>query len=366
MVILDGLYEEFSQWANLEAGLKQCLKGQRKYRREAIRWEASRLRNMVNLWREVKAGRWRPGDYTTFTVKEPKERRVDAPHLPDKIVQYAAHKVLARVYEPIFIKDSYACLEERGQHRAAARVQEQLRQCLKEHGEAWICKLDAKKFFYNIDRELLKKIIRKRIGDRRFLVILDSIIDSSPTGPRGLPLGNATSQDFAEIYLNEMDQAAKRFWAVKGWTRFRDDVVATLPSREEAKETRDKAVAFMRERLHLEPNAAKTKIFPAAQGVDAFGFHVYATHMLIRRRGVRQAKDDKKRLMKELAATRPERRGRAIKKGLQRINSRVGLFAHGNCRNLAHKIWGDLDFVVIEKPGRFFGRRPAKTGRRRA
>lgn len=358
MIQLDGLFERFSSWESLMAGLKMTLKGRKKYAKEAMQFEEAREKNLLDLWRRLRMGQWRPGNYVCFTVREPKERRVDAPHFVDKIVQFSAHDTLQEAYRPIYIRDSYACLPGKGQHAAANQVQKYMRECLAENGQAWINKMDMHHFFYTIDRELLKGVLRKRIKDQRFLFYMDAIIDSSPTGERGLPLGNATSQDFAEIYMNELDQAAKRFWAVKRYVRFRDDIVSVHGARDEAKATQGAAGQFATGRLNLILNENKTKIFPAEQGVNAFGYKIRPLYKLVRDDAIKKAKSSKRAIVRKLAATPPEEAPRVIKKALLSINSRLGHFRHGNCRNLSHRIWGDLPWVTIDSPKYFFGRRP--------
>ena len=146
-----------------------------------------------------------------------------------------------------------------------------MRYCKWKYGDAWILKMDVSKFFYSINRDILKQILRKKINDEKFLRLLDMIIDSSPEGEKGIPLGNVTSQDFANIYLNELDQYAKRFLGLKYYVRYMDDIIVVLPTKEEAQRAKESLTAFLNERLDLQTNE-KTKIFPVDQGVNAYGF----------------------------------------------------------------------------------------------
>lgn len=274
------LFEKAIDYNNLKESYKRTQQAQRKYRKEAIIFDMAREKNLVQLWRELKNETYIPSDYIEFKVYEPKERVIHAPRIRDKVVQFSAHTVLQEVYYNKFIDSSYACLEERGTHRAVDKVQHNMRHCKWKYGDGWILKMDVAKFFYSINRDILKHILRKRIKDEKFLVLLDKIIDSSPEGEKGIPLGNVTSQDFANIYMNEVDQYAKRFLCLKYYCRYMDDIIIVVQTKEEAQNTRDNIIKFLNEKLDLQIND-KTKIFPIEQGVNAYGFKIFTTHRLV-------------------------------------------------------------------------------------
>ena len=210
------------------------------------------------------------------------------------MVQLVIHEELQNIFRPVFIDGSFACQYGRGPIRAALKVQHDMRVARMKWGDdVAVIKIDARKFFYSIDRDLLKKILAKRFkklkkkhpdmyGDLlRFYRLLCKVIDSSPEGERGIPLGNVSSQDFANIYLNELDQFCVRFLGAKLYTRYMDDVVIVAPSKEIAREWLAKIKEFLQVRLHLDTNK-KTKVFYMRQGVNAYGFKIKATHLMIR------------------------------------------------------------------------------------
>lgn len=210
--------------------------------------------------------------------------------------------------------------------------------------------MDIKKFFYSIDRDILKRILRKKIADPDMLKLLDDIIDSSPEGEVGIPLGNVTSQDFANIYLNELDQYCVRYLGVKWYVRYMDDIIMILPTKEQAQECLKKATRFLNERLNLETNS-KTKVFPLEQGVNAYGFKIWTTHRLVR--------DHSKRAMKR----RIKAMDRKLKAGMigmkevqQAVNSWLGHARHSNSYNLAKKIFRKYPYIKVEGEMRFGGR----------
>lgn len=353
---MTNLYEQIVDFANVERAYKQTQKGARKFRKDAILFSAYKEMNLVELWRDLKTGRYRVGEYIRFKVYEPKERIVSAPRIRDKIVQFAAHTVIKEVYKPVFIKDSYACLEGRGTHRAVDAVQRYMRACKRKHGGGWVVKVDVSKFFYSIDRSILKRILRKKIKCRKTLWLLDMIIDSSPEGEVGIPLGNVTSQDFANIYLNEVDQYVKRYLGVKWYVRYMDDMIAVVPTREEAKELKNNIVRFLRERLNLSENPKKSQIFPLKNGVNAYGFKIRTTHRLVR--------DQSKRAMKRrIKAMDRKLKARIIRKQdvQQAVNSWLGHARHSNSYNLAKKTFGKYSYIKVEGEREFGKRRLNKT-----
>ncbi|MGG3987535.1 reverse transcriptase domain-containing protein [Bacillus smithii] len=348
----DDLYEKIIDFVNLLFAYKQTTKGERKFRKDAILFSITEDVNLVHLWKELKTGRYRVGEYIRFKVYEPKERLVSAPRIRDKIVQFATHNVIKDVYKDVFIKDSYACLEDRGTHRAVDTVQRYMRTAEREWGGGWIVKFDISKFFYTIDREILKRILRKKIACKKTLWLLDQIIDSSPEGEVGIPLGNVTSQDFANIYLNELDQFVKRFCGIRYYVRYMDDAIAIVKTKEEAQKLKKKMIWFVREKLNLRENPKKTQIFPISQGVNAYGFKIWTTH--------RKVRDQSKRAMKRRikAMDRKLQNGEmTLKEVKQAVDSWLGHARHSNSYNLAKKIFAPYPYINVEGEMKFGERR---------
>ncbi|WP_207645960.1 reverse transcriptase domain-containing protein [Tepidibacter thalassicus] len=343
------LYNKVIDYKNIELSYKNTQKGSRKYRKENILFDMCRERNLVNIWKKLKNETYEVGEYIRFKVYEPKERVVSAPKIHDKVVQFAVHEVLKEMYKPIFISTSFACVEGGGTHKAVDKVQHDMRFIKWKYGDGWVLKMDVAKFFYSINRSILKKILRKKIKDYRYLELLDKIIDSSPEGERGIPLGNVTSQDFANIYLNELDQYCKRYLKIKHYTRYMDDIIIVVPRKEEAQTYLKQIKWFLKEELDLETNK-KTKIFPISQGVNAYGYKIWTTHKLVRN----QSKKAMKRRIK--AMDRKLKEGKMDKKDIiQAVNSWLGHARHSNSFNLCKKIFAKYPYIQIEKEGEYFG-----------
>ena len=348
---LMSLYERIYDTKNLEESYKRTQSGNRKYRKEAIYFAMSKERKLRDLKKELKDKTYRPGSYIEFYVFEPKKRLVHAPHIRDKIVQFSIHTVLQGIYRSVFIKDSYACLEEKGMHEAVHRIQHYMRLAQWKYEEPYIVKIDVRKFFYSINRDILKTIYRKKIpeSEQDFLRILDMIVDSSPEGEKGLPLGNVTSQDFANIYLNEVDQFCKRYLGLKWYVRYMDDICIIVKDRETARDVLAKIRTYVKDHLDLELNE-KTHIYPLAQGINTLGFRIHTTHLEVRN----SSKAAMKRRIKKI--DEKVQSGRLTKKQAQQaVNAWLGHARHSNSYNLAKKIFEKYDYIQIEDKDWKFG-----------
>ena len=347
----DDLYEQIISFRNLEYAFSQVTKGDRKYRKDAILFSMALDKNLVDLWRDLKGGKYRVGEYIRFKVYEPKERWVSAPRVRDKTVQFATHHIIKDVYKDVFISDSYACLDGRGTHAAVNSVQRDMRIAQREFLDPWIVSVDVSKFFYSIDREILKRILRKKIKCAKTLWLLDSIIDSSPEGETGIPLGNVTSQDFANIYLNEIDQYVKRFLGVRYYTRYMDDMICIVDGKFAAQKLKEEMCNFLVDRLNMAANPKKSQIFPLDQGVNAYGYKIWTSHRLVRNDSKKKAKRRIKAMDKKLSAGIIEQ-----SEVTQSVNSWLGHTRHSNSYNLVKKIYKNYPYIKIEGDERFGNR----------
>ena len=266
---------------NFKRAYGRTQKTDTKYKRESIRFGFDLIENLKSLIERVKERTYTPEPYNVFTVYEPKERIIAEPGFQDKIVQFAVHNILNPDFENKFIYDSYACINDKGTHQCAKRIQHFLAKSSWQWENPWIIKADIKEFFYSVKHDVLKSILQKEIASQRVLSLLSKIIDHSHREV-GLPLGNVTSQLFANIYLNELDKYCKRELSLKYYVRYMDDMVFILPNREKARSVKGAISDFVQTELDLELNQDKSKIFPMAQGVNMVGYKIWKTHKLLR------------------------------------------------------------------------------------
>jgi hypothetical protein len=195
---------------------------------------------------------------------------------------------------PKFINTSFACIPGRGLHSCVKTVQKYMNIANKIWEKPYVVKYDISKFFYSIDREILFKIIKKYYKDKKFLRLTEkfiSFLSENEIEPgKGLPIGNYTSQYFANIYMNELDQFIKKELKIKYYVRFMDDGLLIVENKENAIEVLSKIKNFVEEKLNLKLNN-KSGIFPLKNGGVTFcGYRIYLNYMLVKRANINRIK----------------------------------------------------------------------------
>lgn len=351
----DNLFESIASEANIDNAYKKTQKGDMKYKRGSLRFSQDVTMNLSALRQRIVSGKYIPGEYHCFRVYEPKERLIYAPAFEDKIVQHMINNVLKDIYKPCFIYDSYSCIEGKGTHACVERVQHFLRRAKRNYGpEAFIVKMDVSKFFYSMDREILKQLLRKKIKCRQTLRLLDTVIDSSPSAI-GLPLGNLTSQLFANIYLNELDNFCKRKMRLKYYVRYADDMLAIAPGRDQAKKTLAWVKSFVERYLLLNLHPEKSKVFPLSQGVNVVGFKTYPTHRLLRN----DCKKKIKRKLKKIPRLICEGE-MTTEKANQMVGSWSGHARHGNSHYFIQRLLWRFNLLFVDRKGVLKHREPGE------
>jgi hypothetical protein len=342
------LFDKIISEENIYKAYYKSLKGNNKYNTEAIEFSLNETYNINQLVQSLKDETYKFDGYIRFPVYEPKERIVDAPHYKDKIVQLAINNILKEVYIPSFIYDSYACLDNKGTHKCVDRIQYFMRKAKWQYGEdAYIIKVDMKKFFYSIDRDILKRLLTKKIKCEKTLRLLYKIIDSANMiNVLGMPLGNTLSQICANVYLNEVDQYCKRKMSIKYTARYMDDIVCIVPNKDEAKKILELVRTFAKEKLNIALNEDKSKIFSINQGVNVVGFKIYTTHKLLRNDSKKRIKRKAKKIKRLLIEGKM-----SVTKAEQIFNSWLGHAKHGNSYNFIKKLIKNNDYVYLNNKG---------------
>lgn len=235
--------------------------------------------NLEDMHRELHDGGYRPRPYYSFMVYEPKPRRIFAPAFRDLVVQHAIYAAAGPIFDRSFIAQSFACREGYGTHKAADYAQAALQACPRD---SYTLKLDIRKFFYRIDRGVLRGLIERKIKDRRFVDLMMLFADYGE--PVGIPIGNLLSQLYALIYLNPLDHFIKRELKVARYCRYVDDFVLFGLTRARALECQRHVVAFLGAELKLE--LSKSTLAPTARGINFVGYRTWASRRFIRRRSL--------------------------------------------------------------------------------
>ncbi len=266
---------------------------------EALRFGYNLETELLLLQRELLDGTFCTGKYRNFTVFEPKRRMISALPFRDRVAHHAICASIEPIFERKFIPCSFACRNGKGTHKAVRTLKAfissaggcRVNSSARGHCPSKSCgfsrppyvlKCDIRKYFASVAHCALKKIIRKKIGCRALLAILDNIIDSFP---RGIPIGNLTSQLFANIYLTELDHHITGTLAARRYLRYMDDFALVSNSKKWLHEAKGRITVFLG-KLGLALHETKAAVFPAACGTPFLGYVILATHITPKRRTV--------------------------------------------------------------------------------
>jgi RNA-directed DNA polymerase len=292
------LWGRLASFDNLAAAARAAMRGKRS-RPPAARFFTGWETEVARLEAELKEGSYRPGPYHYFEIHDPKTRRVAAAPFRDRVVHHALVRVLEPIFEKRFIEDSYACRKGKGTHAGMRRAA----QFAKRY--PYVLKCDVRRYFPSIDQEVMRGQLAHVIGDRRVLELADLILATHRDEvrqvwpeegdlfavrerPLGLPIGNLTSQFFANIYLDGFDHFVKQELRVKGYVRYVDDFLLFGKSRAELR-CWGRAVGGRLGELGLEIHPDKYRLCATRHGVDFCGFVVRADGRIrVRSTGVRR------------------------------------------------------------------------------
>lgn len=295
-------------------------------------------RYVDELYELLSSNNYKTSRYYVYPLYEPKLRLIYClPFYPDRIVHHAIMNIMEPIWDALMLNDSYACRQGKGQHRGgtkAARYVRKFKYCLQ---------CDISQFYVNINHEILKQIIRRKIKDIKLLLLLDEIIDSCCTRNKnltilyrmlergskckdvpveiaklecgkkadngaktGLPIGNYVSQWFGNIYLTELDRYIKQNLKVKGYVRYCDDFVIFSDDKAELQSWKKKIKIWMWQ--HLQMQYSKAEVYPTAQGVDFLGYRYFPQgYVLIRKSTAKRVMRRMKELPLKLHAGRISR-----------------------------------------------------------
>ena len=293
-------FQKICSFENFLSAARKAQRGKR-FQDQVSAFNFHLERELYRLQAELQTQTYRPGPYYEFHIYEPKLRKISAAPYRDRVVHHALCNVIEPIFDPTFIFDTYACRKGKGTHKAVDRFTEFSRK------NTYVLKCDIKKYFPSIDHEILKTRLRRKIRDPQVLWLLDLIVDSSNPQEyvheyfegddlltplnrrRGIPIGNLTSQFFANIYLNGFDHFVKEDLRCRYYIRYMDDFVVLEKDKarlHEVKAEMEDYLAGFRLKLHVH----KCQIFPVKDGTDFLGYQVFPTHRRLRPSSVRRAR----------------------------------------------------------------------------
>lgn len=264
---------------NLFASWRAFAKGKRS-RVDVVVFERNLEDHMFDLHDKLACGKWNHGPYETFTVCDPKPRVIHKASVEDRIVHHAVVRVIEPLFDRSFLYDSWSCRNGKGTHAAVTRLQSQLKRMSQQtHGTVWVLKADIRKFFQSVDQQVLMECIKKKLIDTKQVDLIGRIVESHPLG---LPLGNLTSQLFANVYLDLFDHFVKEHLRAPVYLRYCDDFLLVHPNRSWLLERLGDIRLFLRGILHLELHPNKTSVRPHHWGIDWLGHMVYPDRVMLR------------------------------------------------------------------------------------
>jgi retron-type reverse transcriptase len=275
-------YSDVYDFANLYGAYLKARK-QKRYRGEVLQFSYRLEQEILALQKELEDKTYTTGDYRPFVVYEPKKRQIVALPFRDRVVQHALNSIIEPVFDRRMIDDSFACRAGKGTHAAAKRVS----YFMGKPSNVYYLKLDVKSFFASVDRNILKRVIRRTIKDKDTLWLIDAVLDSSPVS--GLPIGNLTSQLFANVYLHELDHYCKNNLGVPYYVRYMDDVLILSHSKSYLQAALISINEFISKHLSLELNH-KTRIGKCKDGVEFVGFRIWRNLRLIKKQSITRMK----------------------------------------------------------------------------
>ena len=333
------LVEAMADYANVQKAYNKARKCKR-YRKDVLLFTKDKEDNLETVRNDILGLSYEPSEYRYFKVYEPKERQIMALPFYDRVVQHAINNVLEPIFNQRFIFHSYACRKTKGMHAASDTLQEWLYEWQKFHPDQplYAIKADIHHYFQSINHDVLKAELRKVIKDAGALVLIDRIIDHNGQMPDGvgIPVGNLTSQLFANIYLNKLDQYIKHTLGAKYYMLYMDDFIILSPDKEQLRRWLADIERFLRDELKLELNP-KTTILAAKNGIDFVGYKHRATHRKVR-------PDSVKRIKKTI---KKYESGKITKEQLQKsIASWTGHAGHADSYNLQKKVIALADAAI--------------------
>jgi len=290
------LYNQICTFENIHLAYLKARKGKR-YRPDVLLFNANLEDNLTDIHNDLVNLTFIPSHYRKITIHEPKTRDIRIVPFRDRVIHHSIHNIINPIFDRGFIYDSYACRQGKGLHKAVDRLNAFMKKANTEY-TLWG---DVTKYFDNIDHQILSRELNHKIGDIPTLEILRRIIgshnlsDSNKDG-RGIPIGNLTSQLFANIFGNILDSFVKNKLRVKYYLRYMDNFVILGHNKQILTRLLAQINEFMGTiKLQLNP---KTRIFPSKLGIPFLGFMVFKDHKLVVSQNVKRGRKRVKNLIK--------------------------------------------------------------------
>jgi retron-type reverse transcriptase len=339
MKIYKDIYNEMISLENLFSAWDKFKIGKRR-RADVQQFEWRLEDNIFKLHYDLKNKSYRHDAYSSFIIHDPKRRHIHKATVRDRVLHHAIFSKLNPLYEPTFIANSFSCRIDKGTHKGINILNNQLRQ-ISGNGrkDCFALKCDIKKFFDTINQNILLGIMRKIIKDDNAVWLLREAIFSYSSkysdifNQKGVPIGNLTSQLFANVYMNEFDQFVKHGLKIKNYLRYTDDFVIVSGNRQYLEGLIDPIKSYLSGKLALELHPKKVTIDKFNQGIDFLGYVALPHHRMIRTK-------TRRRMFRKLRKQADKYKSGVISEDSlkQSLNSYLGVMSHADAYELSNEM----------------------------
>jgi RNA-directed DNA polymerase len=330
----------------------------------ALKFEWDLEKNITKLLKELKARKYKPGRSICFAVKEPTPREIFAGNFRDRVIHHLLIREIEEIGERVFIYNTFSCRKGKGTHKAVEKLRGGIRKASNNYKrETYYCQLDIAGFFMSINKDILyflfKELVQKKNKSIKWkedlLWLAKTIIFNNPTSnyilkgdislfsyipkrkslfgteeSKGLPIGNYSSQFFANLYLNKLDQFIKRSLKCKYYFRYVDDFILMENNKKKLKNYKNRINDFLIKKLDIKLNSKKTKIQSVEKGINFLGYFIKKDYILVRKRVLNNFRLKLKKIIESRNLN---------EETISIINSYFGHFRHANSFNLRKSIY---------------------------
>ncbi len=350
MKVYKNLFEKIISPENLFLAW-DAFKSDKRNKHDVRQFEWRLEQNIFQLCRDLKNKTYKHGPYTGFYIRDPKQRHIHKASVRDRVLHHAVFSIINPIFEETFIPTSFSCRIGYGTHRGIAVLEKIARRIYKNGtNPCFVLKCDIQKFFDTMDHGVLLFILKRRIKDDEAMWLLREIVESysSPWSTifekKGLPIGNLTSQIFANVYMNEFDQFMKNSLKVRNYIRYTDDFVIASEDRAYLEGLISPITEFLSKELTLDMHPKKITVRKFNRGIDFLGFLIFPKHRLLRTK-------TKRRMFAKLRRRTDEfHSGRISRLTLeQSLQSYLGILSHANTYELGNELKNQFWFWLSEK-----------------
>ncbi len=294
------IYYKIYKWENLLLAFKKARRGKTK-KDYVIKFEENLIENLQQLQFELMTQTYKPKPLKTFIIRDPKTRKISKSHFRDRIIHHTICNVIEPILQKTFIHDSCANQKRKGNIFAIKRF-DKFKRKVSRNGKqkgwfnnnqvnGYCLKADVKHYFEEVNQKILINIIKTKIKDKDTIQLITKILQNYHNKNKGMPLGNLTSQFFANIYLNELDYFTKHKLKTKYYIRYVDDFIILSSNKKQLMTWKKEIKKFLKNKLKLQLHPQKSHIINLSNGIDFVGFRNFYRFRLLRKRNIKKMQE---------------------------------------------------------------------------